>query len=100
MLELDLLPQSPGSQWHPVWRQLPRVLLALASDKNIRGRDLPDGGWWLGGGQSSLPALLLQRRSHGRHAGDVMRQHEGFYSKLIFQELTEELGTIQVDNST
>ena len=50
VLELDLLPQSPRSQWHPVRRQLPRVLLALASDKNIRGRDLPDGGRWLGGG--------------------------------------------------
>ena len=28
-----------------------------------------------------------------------MRQHEGFSSKLSFQELTEELGTIQVGNS-
>ena len=60
VLELDLVPIPPRVQWNPVWRQLPRVLLSLASDQDIRGWDLRDGGQWLGRGQPGLPALLLQ----------------------------------------
>ena len=50
VLELHLVPLPPRLQWDPDWRQLPRVLLSLASDQDIQGWDLCDGGQRLGRG--------------------------------------------------
>ena len=99
VLECHLLPQSPRPQWHPVWRQLPRVLLSLASDPDIWGWNLCDGGQRLGRGKPGVPALLLQWRPHGGHSGVVMEAKWIPFINNSFKEVTGELGTIQVGKS-